>query len=102
MVDISKQNLDGSAKMKLACVVSYYKGMGGVDHSDQISAICQSVKKHTKRCKKLLFYMIGISYVNAFLLYKRLHSDKKITLNQFKVELARQLLKDANVPDYSS
>jgi len=60
MVDIGKKHLDGSAKMKPACVVTYNKGMGGVDRSDQISATCRSVRKHTKWYKKY-FYVIDIS-----------------------------------------
>ena len=41
--------------------------------------------------------------VNAFLIFKKLRQNKRrITLTQFKVDLARQLLEGADISDYSS
>ena len=101
MVATGTRDRKGNIITKPACVVDYNKGMGGVDRSDQIAATCKSVRKHTKWYKKLFFYMIDISIVNSFLLFKKLHGGIQ-TLPQFKVELARQLLQSADIPDYSS
>ena len=48
MIDIEKSNRKGKAIIKPACVISYNQEMVGLDHSDQLSAICWSVRKHTK------------------------------------------------------
>ena len=48
MVDTEKTEKHGDTIIKPAGVVSYYQGMGGVDCSDQLSAICCSVRKHVK------------------------------------------------------
>ena len=103
MLDTGKKSREGNAIIKPACVVAYNHGMGGVDHSDQLSATCRSVRKYTKWYNKLFFYMVDIALVNAFLILKKLHKDKhKITLPQFKVELARQLPEVPEILDYSS
>ena len=103
MVVTGKRDREGNLITKPACVVAYNKGMGGVDRSDQISATCRSVRKHTKWYKKLFFYIIDIAIVNSFLLFKKLHADmRRNTLTEFKVELARQLLQSANIPDYAT
>ena len=60
-----------------------------MDRSDQLSATCRSVRKHTKWYKKVFFYMVDIAVVNAFLIFKKLQQNKqRITLTQFKVDLA--------------
>ena len=47
--------------------------------------------------------MVDIAVVNAFLIFKKLRKNKqRITLPQFKVDLARQLLEVAEISDYSS
>ena len=47
--------------------------------------------------------MVDIAWVNSFLIFKKLHKDKpRITLAQFKVDLACQLLEVAEISDYSS
>ena len=103
MLDTGKKSRQGNAIIKPACVVAYNHGMGGVDRSDQLSATCRSVRKHTKWYKKLFFYMVDIAVVNAFLIFKKLRKNKqRITLPQFKVDLARQLLEVAEISDYSS
>ena len=103
MLDTGKKNREGNAIIKPACVVAYNHGMGGVDRSDQLSATCRSVRKHTKWYKKLFFYMVDIAVVNAFLIFKKLRKNKqRITLTQFKVNLAGQLLEVAEISDYSS
>ena len=44
-----------------------------------------------------------ILWFNAFLIFKKLRQNKRrITLMQFKVDLARQLLEGADISDYSS
>ena len=48
MVSTGKTNADGNPIVKPSCVISYNQDMGGVDRSDQISATCRSVRKHTK------------------------------------------------------
>ena len=88
MVDTGKRNRKGKTIIKPACVISYNQGMGGVDCSDQLSATCRSVIKRTKWHKKLFFYMVDISLVNSFLIFKKLHADKRMALSQFKVSVA--------------
>ena len=97
-----KTNASGIFITKPACVISYNKGMEGVDRSDQISATCRSVRKHVKWYKKLFFYMIDISLVNTYLIYKKLHQDqKRLTFSMFKIMLARVLLQSAEILDFA-
>ena len=102
MVDTGKNDKHGNLVVKSACVLTYNEGMGGVDGSDQLSATCRSVRKHVKWYKKLFFYLVDIAIVNSFLLFKQLHPERsRTTLPHFKVQLARQLLESADIPDYT-
>ena len=52
MFPTGKYNACGNPITKPACVISYNKGMGRVDHLDQISATChseESIQNDTKR-----------------------------------------------------
>ena len=55
MVSTERTNADGNPIVKLFFVILYNQSMGGVDCSDQISATCRSVRKHTKWYKKVFF-----------------------------------------------
>ena len=46
-------------------------------------------------------FFVDIALVNGFLLFKELHHEqKRITLSEFKVMLARKLLESAEISDY--
>ena len=76
--------------------------MGGIDHSDQISATCRSVRKLTKWYKKVFFYIVDIALMNAFLLFKKLHHEqRRMNLPEFKVMLAHELLESAEISDHA-
>ena len=101
IISTGKTNASGISITKPARIISYNKGMVKVDCSDQISAICRSVKKHVKWYKKLCFYMIDISLVNTYLIYKKLQDQKRLTFSMFKIMLARELLESAEILDYT-
>ena len=102
IIPTGKTIASGISIAKSACVISYNKGMGGVDHLDQISATCRSGRKHVKWYKKFFFYMIDISLVNTYLIYKNLHQDqKRLTFSMFKIMLAHEFLESDDIPNYA-
>ena len=59
-------------------------------------------KEAHKMVQESVFYMVNIFLVNAFLLFKKLHhGHRRMTLPEFKVMLARELLESAEISDYS-
>jgi hypothetical protein len=54
--------------MKLVCVLDYTKNMGGVDRNYHYCATYSFVWKSLKWCRKLLFWCLEVSIVNALII----------------------------------
>ena len=87
---------DGS-RIAVPCpeaVISYNSNMGGVDRGDQLRGYYNC---HTKSCKfyKYIFYFLfDVSITIAFILWKHFSSATGMTLREFRLRLAQQLIGD--------
>ena len=61
----------GTAVNKPAVVNSYNHNMNGVDVADQLTVFYSFVRKTRKWWRKLFFYLMEVSVVNSYLLYRQ-------------------------------
>lgn len=101
MTDTGKVDRKGNASIKPSCVLTYNRGMGGVDNSDQRASTYCSVRKHLKWYKKLFFYLLDMCVVNSYLTFKELHRGEVCCdLLRFRMQLANELIASRKLPDY--
>ncbi|GFS72325.1 piggyBac transposable element-derived protein 2 [Nephila pilipes] len=84
-------------------IEEYNKHMGGVDLLDSIIARHKILMRSKKWCMRIFFHLLDLIIVNAWLLYKRVETDKKsenekkkknlMNLQKFKSEVASYLCK---------
>ena len=65
--------------------------MGGVDRSDQLLSYYGFCHRTVKWWRRAFFHLLDLSVVNGYILYRR-HGAGHCTHEQFRVELARELL----------
>ena len=94
MVNIQKKHRNGKDIIKPQCVLSYNKGMGGVDRSDQQASTYQCVRKCLKWYKKLFFYVLYMCIVNSYLLHVEL-TRIRLTLLDFQLKLVATLFESS-------
>ena len=81
------------ASEKPLAILAYNKGKSGIDKSDQMASYATSLRKGVKwYCKLGIELILGISVVNAWILYKKA-SLKQHKICNFKEELAGLMLK---------
>lgn len=73
---------------------SYNKYMGGVDRGDQLRGYYASKIKSRKYYKYISNFLVGVSLVNAFILFRIGHPGSKTDLKDFQELLAKQLIGD--------
>ena len=77
---------------------SYNKAMGGVDLHDQLISLYGFPFKSKKLYHRMLFHLIDMALINAWLLYGRdadklnILPKKQLSLSEFKVKIAKSLL----------
>ena len=97
-----KRNQDGEPITKPAAILDYNKHKVGVDLADQLSSYYSWEKRSLKWYKKLFFHLFTVTVVNAFLLYNKRQAQldqedrQKLTHADFRLELAKELLAQAN------
>lgn len=99
--DTGKKSRTGKAVRKPIACSSYSKGMGGVDLNDQISVFYKSPRKTIKWYKKIFFYMLDMTIVNSFVVWKVLNGDESKSYLQFRLDLIREILDTVERPTYS-
>jgi hypothetical protein len=57
----------------------YNKYMGGVDRSDQMISYTNSIVKSFKWWKKVIFHVLAIAVLDAYILYKSQNPNSVIT-----------------------
>lgn len=84
---------------KPVVIEEYNKYMGGVDRSDQLLSYYGFPHRTLKWWKRALFHLLDMAVVNAYVLYtvSTSASLKKLTHEQFRVEIAKQLLLQSSV-----
>ena len=70
----------------------YNKYMNGVDRSDQMVSYYALRQKTMKWWKRLIFHVLNVAVVNAFVLYKEYTKNTHMTHRQFRVKLIEGML----------
>jgi hypothetical protein len=72
-----------------ALILAYNTGMGGVDRCDQLMSFYRIKTKSVKWYKRVLYHMLDLTLVNAYILYKQI---TKQPLFEFKLDVALALM----------
>ena len=97
-VTISRRQKTGS-RVDVPCpeAVRLYMFMAGVDKNDQLREYYALRTKSTKNYRYIFWFLFDVAIVNAFILYQRVPTvGKKLTLKEFRVELAKQMISTYN------
>ena len=100
---ISRQQKTGT-RVDIQCpeaVQLYNFFMAGVDKNDQLRWYYAVRTKSNKNYKYIFWFLFDVAIVNAFILYQRVPTvGKKLTLKEFHVELAKQMIGTYNSRKY--
>ena len=88
---------DRTAKrhVELSCpamIKHYNANMGGVDKCDMLLSLYRNERKSKKWYKRVIFHMLDLCLVNAWLLYRAMKPEATIPLAHFKLDAARGLI----------
>lgn len=89
------------ARREVACPVAvqdYTRYMGGVDRADQYAQYYISDRKTRKWNAKVIFYLLEIAKVNAWIMYKARHPNTKMSILNFTLKVIENLVA-APVPE---
>lgn len=75
-------------------VIAYNANMGGVDRGDQLRGYYNCRTKSRKFYKYIYHFLFDVSITNAFILWKHFGSATGMTLKEFRLRLAEQLIGD--------
>ena len=79
----------------------YNQFMAGVETNDQLHGYYSVRMKSTKCYKYIFWFIFDVAIVNSFILYKRVPAvRRKMSLKEFRVELAKQLIGSYNSRKY--
>ena len=81
---VRSRNPTRAAVNKPVLVHSYNQSMSGVDFADQFSAYYKFVRRTLKWWRKLMFWLLEVSIVNSYLLYKRVHRGRCLSHIDFR------------------
>ena len=76
---------------KPTVVMQYNKFMGGVDQADQMLSYYGFTHRTAKWWRRTFFHLLNVSVLNAYIFHQQ-QEQKKCTHEQFRIELARQIL----------
>jgi hypothetical protein len=80
--------------MKPSMVVNYNKNMGGVDRSDQMISYTNSIVKSFKWWEKVIFHVLAIAVLDAYILFKSQNPNSVITHRVFRKKLVTELVQN--------
>lgn len=84
--------------MKPDCIVDYCSKMGGVDLMDQITSYYEISRRSFKWWRKVAFYLIDLSIVNAYCLYRKFSPDTPIlSHSDFRKAVVSSLVGEAMI-----
>ena len=95
----TRRAVGGQEEVRKPVVVEQYnKYMGGVDRSDQLLSYYGFSHRTVKWWKRAAFHLIDMAIVNAYIMHtSSTTTGKKLTHEQFRIELAKELLLQASV-----
>ncbi|XP_017756490.1 PREDICTED: piggyBac transposable element-derived protein 4-like [Eufriesea mexicana] len=100
MVEQSDKQLQKVTKPK--CIVEYNKGIGAVDHQDQMLSCFLIMRKVIKGYRKLFFYMSYMALFNTYIMHKIMRSRKRESYVEYRVNIAGAILQNIQLPDYKT
>ncbi|XP_054257551.1 piggyBac transposable element-derived protein 4-like [Macrosteles quadrilineatus] len=83
--------------LKPDVVLDYTKHMGGVDRADHVISSYQFMRRTKKWYRKLFFWLLEVSTINSYILYKSLQEDNNrvaMSHKQFRLSLVEDLVRD--------
>ena len=86
---------DGSrtSVLRPEAAISYNSNMGGVDRGDQLRGY-YNCRTKSRKFYKDIYFLLDVSITNAFILWKNFGSATRMTLKEFRLWLAEQLIGD--------
>ena len=95
----SRRAEGGQEEIRKPVVVEQYNCfMGGVDRSDQLLSYYGFGHKTVKWWRRAAFHLLDMAVVNSYVMYTlSQQSQKKLTHEQFRIELAKELLLQVSV-----
>ena len=84
--------------MKPDAILDYNKFMGSVDRSDQLVQYLAMRRRTLKWYKKVMFHLLDLCVVQAYLIYKQQTTGRPVLHRVFKRELVKQMLQPLQLP----
>ena len=91
---IRRKGKDGTQKT-LRCptaIISHNQNMAGVDKGHQLQCYYRLRLKYMNNYKNILFFLLGTAITNAFILYSKFTTSPTLTMKEFRLALAEQLI----------
>ncbi|XP_036332295.1 uncharacterized protein LOC118743637 [Rhagoletis pomonella] len=89
----SKRRLAKKNKKKPIAILAYNKGKAGIDLSDQNCSYATTLRKGVKWYRKLgIEHLLGLSVVNAFVVYKKATKKNNAQIRWFREQITSSLL----------
>ena len=91
------------ARIDVPCpeaIRQYNQLMSGVDTNEELRGYYAARTKSTKYYKYIFWFLFDVAIINSFILYQQVPAVGKMTLKEFRVELARQLTGSYNSHKY--
>ena len=82
---------------KPEAIVEYNKYMGGVDKGDQLLSYYGFPHRTVKWWKRAFYYLLDVAIINSYILYCKTVKGRHLTHEQYRISLAKQLLKTTAV-----
>ena len=76
--------------------------MKGVDKADQFLSYYSVLRKTVKCLKKVVLYLFNYALFNAFFVYRKLNTNKKVMHKNFLHEVGRSWISEVQNPNESS
>ena len=94
--EVQRRKLDGS-RVAIPCpqlIILYNRFMAGVDNGDQLRGYYECRKRSRKFYKYIYNFLFDVTITNCFILLKHFCRSVKMSLKEFRLKLASQLIGD--------
>lgn len=94
VMSVGRRNKDGSRE-EITCpklVKDYNENMGFVDKADMLKALYEVNRKSRKWWHRIFWYILDVTVVNAFIIYREQTNDMKTNLMKFRLSLVAGLI----------
>ena len=94
VTSVPRRQTNGSRE-EVSCplaITSYNKNMAAVDKGDQSRGYYHCRIKSRKFYKYIYYFLFDVTITNAFILYRGWSGATEITIKQFRIQLAKELI----------